>query len=278
MPGVFRQTRPTSSLLVEATEAMAMLWYGLLGTCTWKRQAILRCLRGYSQPQSGGMKLSDVLPQRRAFVPSTETMVEATTCGWIQHYPKPQWLMTDPATCFTSKGFGEWTSRSGLGLFSTAGEAHRMLGSIEGLIETLKLTGQRLLTTIPELTLYAAACLAVAAHNVQERVGGYSPVQWAFGARGTAEADIPMLDDASPEGLARTELHRIEAEKTYIGIHAGEKASKLKHALRRPLTNFTIGDVGMFFRKWARIRPLWEDDAVARRARSTVATLAKSFG
>ncbi len=145
-------------------------------------------------------------------------MIEATTCDWLQHYPKPQWFMADPAMAFTSQEFGEWTSRLGFGLFITAGEAHWMLGSVEGLLKVLKATAQRLLVTYPELTIYGAACLAMATHNVQERVGDCSPVQWAFGARGTAEADILMLDEASPEGIARSELRQIEAEKLHIEI------------------------------------------------------------
>ena len=88
-------------------------------------------------------------------------MIEATTSDWLQHYPKPQWFMADPATAFTSQEFGEWTSRLGFGLFITAGEAHWMLGSAEGLLKVLKATAQRLLVIYPELTIYGAACLAL---------------------------------------------------------------------------------------------------------------------
>ena len=80
--------------------------------------------------------------------------------------------------------------------------------------------------------------------------GGYSPVQWAFGAQGASEADVSALDATGPEGIARTELQRLEAEKTYLDLRAREKLSKLRHTLSKPLQDFTPGDLVMFFRKW----------------------------
>ena len=137
-------------------------------------------------------KLSEELPLRRVFVPSTTSVIDAFTGGWLQHKPKPEWLMADPATCFTSNEFAEFTSRQGFGLFITAGEAHWMLGSVEGLLRAIKLSAQRILASMPGLALYTAACLAVAAHNVHDRVGGYSPAQWAF------EHYAEMSSDSTP--------------------------------------------------------------------------------
>ena len=45
-------------------------------------------------------------------------------------------------------------------------------------------------------------------------------------------------DDRSELGLARTELNRLEAEKTYLEIRASEKLSKLRHTLSKPVQEF----------------------------------------
>ena len=75
----------------------------------------------------------------------------------------PGWKVSDE--------FAEYTSRMGFGLFITAGEAHYMLGSVEGLIRQIKTAAVKLLATNRSLDLFSAACLAVSAHNNLETVG-----------------------------------------------------------------------------------------------------------
>ena len=129
-----------------------------------------------------------------------------------------------------------------MGLFITAGEAHYMLGSVEGLIRSVKNSTIKLLATQPQHGIFTAACLAMAAHNNLETVNGYSPVQWAFGSKGGSEVDVSMLDDTDPAGIAQTELNRIEAEKHYLEAKIREKLSKLRRTLKRPICYPQIGE------------------------------------
>ena len=59
-----------------------------------------------------------------------------------------------------------------------------------------------------------------------------------------------MMDNATPTGLARSELNRVEAEKTYLEVNAGEQSTNIRHILTRPMTFFQVGDMVMFWRKW----------------------------
>ena len=181
-------------------------------------------------------KLSEEVPLRQVRVPSTDLMVESFSSVWLQHKPRPQWLMTDPATCFSSDGFSSWTATQGFGLFITAGEAHFMLGAVEGLLKPLKETAVRLMTSSPNLSIFTAACLACAAHNQQERVGGYSPAQWAYGAYSQDDPNVSGSDPTGPGGLARAEMHRVEAERIYIDKRARQVMTKLNHTISRALT------------------------------------------
>ena len=125
-----------------------------------------------------------------------------------------------------------------------------MLGSVEGLVKTSKQTVKRMIAANPGISLFSTVCLAVAAHNQQERVGGYSPAQWAYGARGGDEITIAMSDPSQPSGIARAELNRLEASRQYLEAHAAEKISRLNNTFARNFMDAKIGDIVMYWRKW----------------------------
>ena len=89
-----------------------------------------------------------------------------------------------------------------------------MLGSVEGLIKTVKITAERVVLSGKEMAIWDAITLACAAHSNLERVGGYAPVQWAYGSHGTATEDVSLSAGTDGEGLANAELLRLEAERT----------------------------------------------------------------
>ena len=70
----------------------------------------------------------------------------------------------------------EWVSMRGIGLLTAPGEFHGHL------IRVIKRLARKLAEDHPCLTLASCVSLACFSHNNGFKTGGYSPVQWAFGA------------------------------------------------------------------------------------------------
>ena len=64
---------------------------------------------------------------------------------WLQHNPPPVWIISDPATYYTSEELTTYMGRSGIGVLTTPAEAHQMMGAEEGCINVLKSSVTRLL-------------------------------------------------------------------------------------------------------------------------------------
>ena len=58
----------------------------------------------------------------------------------------------------------------------------------------------------------------------------------------------------TPESIARSELQRIEAERTYIDLRARERVSELANTLGRGRYIPKVGDVVMFWPRWLGVR------------------------
>ena len=84
--------------------------------------------------------------------PTTDNII-AAFCKWLMVNPKPQWVITDSATYFTSNQILEFYGNSGVGVLTTPAEAHEMLGAEEGRIRVLKETAVRLLKEEPDLAM-----------------------------------------------------------------------------------------------------------------------------
>ena len=84
--------------------------------------------------------------------PNSDHIINAV-CKWLMHNPKPQWVITDSATYFTSEKMLEFYGMSGVGVLTTPAEAHEMLGAEESCIRVIKETAKRLIKEDPEIPM-----------------------------------------------------------------------------------------------------------------------------
>ena len=100
----------------------------------------------------------------------------------MQRYPQFQFLFSDPGGCFVSNELRDWAGVRGIGLLTAPGEFHGLTADLENLIRVIKRLVRKLADDHSELTLASCVSLACSSHNNGFKTGGYSPVQWAFGA------------------------------------------------------------------------------------------------
>ena len=119
---------------------------------------------------------------RQRFEPNGATLISHLAKNWMQHFPQFQFLISDPGGCFVSNELREWASIRGIGLLTAPGEFHGLTADLENLIRVIKRSARKLADDHPSLTLASCVSLACFSHNNGFKTGGYSPVQWAFGA------------------------------------------------------------------------------------------------
>ena len=146
---------------------------------------------------------------RQRFEPNGATLISHLASDWMQLYPQFQFMISDPGGCFVSNEMGEWASVRGIGLLKAPGVFHGLTADLENLIRVMKRLARKLADDHPELTLASCVSLACASHNNGFKTGGYSPVQWSFGA------------DNEEHGFTATmpseiETFRISAMKRYL--------------------------------------------------------------
>ena len=99
----------------------------------------------------------------------------------MQHFPKFQCLISDPGGCFVSNELRAWAGIRGIGLLTAPCEFHGLTADLENLNRVIKRLTRKLADDHPSLTLASTVSLASFSHN-GFKSGGYSPIQWAFGA------------------------------------------------------------------------------------------------
>ena len=100
----------------------------------------------------------------------------------MQHFPQFKFLISDPGGCFVSNELREWACIRGIGLLTAPGEFHGLTADLENLVRVITRLARKLADDHPSLTLASCVSLACFSHNSGFKTGGYSPVQWAFGA------------------------------------------------------------------------------------------------
>ena len=85
-------------------------------------------------------------------------------------------------TSFVSIELREWAGVRGIGLLIVPGEFHGLTADLENLIRVITRLARKLADDHPSLTFASCVSLACFSHNNGFKTGGYSPVQWAFGA------------------------------------------------------------------------------------------------
>ena len=167
---------------------------------------------------------------RQRFEPNGATLISHLAKDWMQLFLQFQFLISDPGGCFVSNELREW----GIGLLTALGEFHGLTADLENLIRVIK--------RLTSLTLASCVSLACFSHNNGFKTGGYSPVQWAFGA------------DHEEHGFTTTmpseiETFRMSAMNRYLQEQAKDATSRAQHTIRKENVNLAPGTWVMYFRR-----------------------------
>ena len=179
---------------------------------------------------------------RQRFEPNGATLISHLAKDWMQHFPQYQFLISDPGGCFVSNELREWASIRGIGLLTAPGEFHGLTADPENLMRVIKRLARKLCDDHPSLTLASCVSLACFSHNNGFKTGGYSPVQWAFGA------------DNEEHGFTTTmpseiETFRMSAMNRYLQEQAKDAISRAQHTTRTENFDLTPGTWVMYFRR-----------------------------
>ena len=178
---------------------------------------------------------------RQRFEPHGATLISHLAKDWMQHFPLFQFLMLDPGGCFVSNELREWASIRGIGLLTAPREFHGLTADLENLIRVIKRLARKLADDHPSLTLASCVSLACFSHNNGFKTGGYSPVQWAFGADNEGHDFTTMPSEI--------ETLRMSAMNRYLQEQAKDATSRAQHTIRKGNGNLEPGTWVMYFRR-----------------------------
>ena len=113
-------------------------------------------------------------------------------------------------------------------------EFHGLTADLENLIRVIKRLARKLADDHPSLTPASCVSLACFSHNNGFKTGGYSPVQWTFGA------------DNERHGFTTTMPPEIEtfwmsAMNRYLQEQAKDAISRAQHTIRKENVNLEPG-------------------------------------
>ena len=175
-------------------------------------------------------------------------VIQAFCDTWLLHRPRPQWILMDSQTSFCQGVFPEFLSTIGIGSAVTAAEAHWQNGVAEALIGTMKRTMRRIRNEDTSLSPASVGVLAAYAQNHTDKIHGYTPIQWAYGAQPNFWPDL--LDPAEVnkdqifghQTYADLQQNRDMAQQICIEERARNTMSRLLNASSRPALKFEVGD------------------------------------
>ena len=179
---------------------------------------------------------------RQRFEPNGATLISHLGMDWMQHYPEFQFLIWDPGGCFVSNEMREWAGVRGSGLLTAPGEFHGLTADLENLIRVIKRLARKSADDIPGLTLASCVSLACFSHNNGFKTGGYSPVQWAFGADKEGHSFTTTMP-------SETKTFRMSAMNRYLQEQAGDAISRAQHTTRKENVDLEPGTWVMYSRR-----------------------------
>ena len=202
--------------------------------------AFVHMLQSYGGPED----------ETKFWEPSTDHILDSFT-RWLMVNPSPTWILTDPATYYTSEQMLEFAGRSGVGVMTTPAESHWMLGAEEGCIGILKMTVERLFKEGLDITVEQAFQLAVHGHNSAIGPSGFSPFQWT---RGGMNPETELIAGLNPrKAFGGQLLLKEKARLAYELAAAKFKMSKLNNTVGRHPSSFKPGTLLMLWRQ--KMRP-----------------------
>ena len=180
-------------------------------------------------------------PRQRS-EPNGPTLISHLAKDWMQRFPQFQFLILDSGGCFVSDELREWESIRGIGLLTAPGEFHGLTEHLENLIRVNKRLARKLADDHPSLTLASCVSLACFSHNNGFKTGGYSPVQWAFGA----DNEVHGFTTRMPSEI---ETFRMSAMNRYLQEQAKNAISRAQHTICKENVILEPGTWVMFFRR-----------------------------
>lgn len=200
--------------------------------------------------RASGLTVVDLLQRYSKNWEPTTTAVLKSFSKYLAMNPAPKWVISDPASYFTSQEWLDYFSRSGIGVLTTPAEAHWVLGGEEATIGALKLTVGRLLKEMPTLDVEEAMNLAVNAHNSAIGPNGFSPFQWTRGQSMDPEFPVGLNPSKAFGGVLKLKM---KAKAAYEAEPARVKLSRLNNTVGRPMSVYKAGELAMLWRQ--RVKP-----------------------
>ena len=120
------------------------------------------------------------------------------------------------------------------------GEFHGPTADLENLIRVIKRLARKMGDDHPELTLDSCVSLACSSHNDGFKTGGYSPVQWVFGANN----EVHGFTTTMPSEI---ETFRISAMNRYLQEQARDASSRAQHTTRKENFDLAPGTWVVYF-------------------------------
>ena len=130
---------------------------------------------------------------------------------------------------------------SGIGLLTALGEIHGLTTDLD-VIRVIKRLARKLADDHPELTLASCVSLVCFSHNNVFKTGGYSPVQWAFGADNEVHGFTTSM-------LSEIETFRISAVNRYLQEQARDAISRAERTTRNEHFDLALTTCVMHFRR-----------------------------
>lgn len=169
---------------------------------------------------------------------------------WIQYFGYPAKIRADLEGAFRSTDLHNWCAERGVQLVHSPAEHHESTGDVERAIGELKKKMVAFLRS-EESQPKRAAWAMRAAHNHVERVGGYSPAQWAFGRDVPAPENLAAQSSEadSNHAMAKNLEMRLNAENMYKTLQAKAKISRALNSRVQKSTQFIPGDL-VYYRRF----------------------------
>ena len=204
--------------------------------------------------RASGLTVVDLLKkfgddENKHWEPTTSILTKSFS-KYLALNPSPKWVISDPASYFTSQEWLDYFGRSGIGVLTAPAEAHWVLGAEEATIGALKATTRRLMKEMPDLDIDEAMHLATHAHNSAIGSSGFSPNQWTRGAAPDDDVPVGLNPSKAFEGLLK---RRAKAKVAFEIESAKIRMSRLNNAVGRPSASYRPGALVMLWRQ--RVKP-----------------------
>ena len=189
---------------------------------------------------------------------ATPEVLEVFQRVWIQIFGIPRRFRCDPEGCFRGRLLEDFCADRGIELIHVPAEHHSSTGDVERAVGDLRRKMELFLREVRTSSPKEAAYAMAAAHNTEARVGGFAPIQWAWGRFPNDEDRLPITVNQHVPGhpLQQHLQLRRRAEEFYKDQHYKQKLSRAVNTRAPPSKQFIPGDLVYYRRhKAPRDRP-----------------------